>query len=150
MAVGTYATQAEMVARYGTEELVQATNLEIDNTGAIVTAVLDAALDEANSLADSYVQAKYTLPLGSVSPALIGQACALARYLLWKNRASDRVFAGYESAISWLKDVAKGVVSLGPTATEDAPTAAVGPTYSESDVDPTNTLSNLYDYTNPS
>ena len=149
MSVGTYATQQAMEDRFGELELIEATNLEMDNTGAIVTDVLDAALDEANSMVDGYVQAKYTLPLAAISPALVGHACAIARYLLWKNRASERVLAGYESAIAWLRDLSRGLVSLGPSASADAPTPSVGPTYEESDYDPVMTIGNLQDYTNP-
>lgn len=150
MAIGIYATQAEMINRYGTEELIQATNLEIENTGAIVLAVLNSALSEANSMIDGYLQVKYSLPLIENPPSIVGVACNLARFILWKNKPSERVLSGYESAIAFLKDVARGIVSLGMTSTLGAPISnALKPIISESEVPAKMTLESLSDYIDP-
>jgi len=148
MAVGTYATKAEMILRYGEVELRQATALEDSTTGVINDSVLDASMGEANSLVDGYIQNKYTLPLSPVPPSVVGHACAITRKLLWKNNASDKIIKDHDDAIIFLRDVSRGLISLGPTSTGDAATPLPAVAYSEDSISATMTLSNLSDYMN--
>lgn len=118
----TYATRQDMVARYGEKELVLNTNRETPSTGVIVDAVLDEALADAEAEANGYLRVRMTTPVNPVPTTLTQQVCAIARYRLWKERASEKVRQDYEDARAWLKDVAAGRVALGNSG--DAPTLA--------------------------
>ena len=153
MAVGIYATKDAMLARFGNSELVQASNLDLPvgpDPMAIDDNVLNAVMSEANSMVDGYIQAKYRLPLNPVPPSLTAKACDIARFTLWKSRASERVLEGYNNAIAFLKDIARGLVALGPTATTEAPTVAIGAkSYVDPD-EPEMSTGNMNDYRFPS
>jgi phage gp36-like protein len=117
-----YATAADLTAYLGsTGSLIVS---DRDGSGATDTGVIEAALAGASSTADSYL-AKW-LPLPEVPLALRECVLAIATYRLANNMETDDQRRRYEDAIQWLRDVAKGVASLGiPPAVED-PSASVG------------------------
>jgi len=106
-----YGTVADMVGRYGSEEITARSDRV--NTGELDEAVVSAALADASSIADGYLRTRYTLPLTAPYPLdLIRQVCALARYELWQDAASERVETDRDNAMAWLRDVAAGKVNL--------------------------------------
>ena len=108
-----YATQAQMIARFGEQELIQLTDRD-GLLGAIVTAVLDAALLDADEEIDSYLRGVRALPLVAPIPErLVRVACDLARYHLYDDHAPEGVRTRYQGGIRWLRDVASGKASLG-------------------------------------
>lgn len=118
-----YITQAQLIDRFGQPELIQLTDRD-GSAGAIVTAVLDAAIMDASEEIDSYLRVVRTLPLPAPVPArLVRVAGDLARYHLYDDRATEEVRTRYEDAIRWLRDVAAGRASLG---VEDPAPAEVG------------------------
>ena len=119
-----YATQADLEARYGADELTQLT----DRIGAGVpdAAVINRALADADAEIDGYLATRYALPLPTVPPVLARIACDIARYRLWEDRASEEVRRRYEDARRILESIANGRVSLGlPEATAAPALAAV-------------------------
>jgi len=121
----TYATEQTMIERFGEVELVQLTDQT--GRGIIDAAVLDRALADADRLIDSYLRARYTLPLdaGAVSASGLDLAAAnLARYLLMGAQATPEVRDRYKDTVSWLRDVQAGRASLG--AEDPAPAAGPG------------------------
>lgn len=117
----TYATQLDMTERFGEQEVIQLTDR--DGTGAIVTAVLDAALADADSMIDGYLATRYTLPLASPPTVLARIACDLARYYLYDDKAPPQVAERYQAAVAFLKSVSRGEVTLGvPAVTDGAAT----------------------------
>lgn len=122
-----YATRQDMIDRFGEAELVQATNLEEENTFQIVDRVLNAALAYADSLIDSYLRAKYVLPLASVPAVLIDTACDLARFRLWVQKPSEAVSERNSQALSFLKSVASGAAALVVAAPAESPAPQGGP-----------------------
>lgn len=109
-----YATQSQMVERFGALELIQLTDRAEPLTGAIVAAVLDAALLDADQEIDSYLRGVRALPLAEPIPErLVRVACDLARYHLYDDRAPEGVRTRYQDAIRWLRDVAAGKAALG-------------------------------------
>lgn len=110
-----YATLADLVARYGEEEVKQRTDRT--GAGAIDAAVAQRALDDATAEIDGYLASRYTLPLPTVPAHLARIACAIARYRLWEDLASERVRQDYEDAVKLLAAIARGTVSLGLPAT---------------------------------
>ena len=108
-----YATQAQMIDRFGEAELIQLTD-RAGTVGAVVVAVLDAALADADQEIDSYLRPVRTLPLAAPIPErLVRVAADVARYHLYDSAAPDDVRTRYEDAIRWLRDVATGRASLG-------------------------------------
>jgi phage gp36-like protein len=116
----TYATQADMVDRFGETELSQRTN-RVDGT-TIDTTVLGRALADADAEIDGYLAGRYALPLATVPTALVRVACDVARYRLYDDGITDVVRQRYEDATSFLKRISSGDVVLGDlaAATESA------------------------------
>jgi len=116
----TYATQADMVDRFGETELAQRTN-RVDGT-TIDTTVLGRALADADAEIDGYLAGRYALPLATVPTALVRVACDVARYRLYDDGITDVVRQRYEDATSFLKRISSGDVILGDqaAATESA------------------------------
>jgi phage gp36-like protein len=120
-----YCARADLVERYGATEFAQLT----DQTAAqsTVDALIAKACEEASSLVDSYVSARYTVPLAPVPTIVRSWACAIARRILWHDRAKPdgAVYLAYQDAISMLKDVAKGTTRL-PDSTGTLPADSGG------------------------
>lgn len=107
----TYASQQNMIDRFGSDELIQLTDR--GNLGVIDATVLGQALADANTEIDSYLAGICTLPLATVPQRLIKIAADIARYELYGARCTDQVRARYTDAIAYLKLVVAGTVSLG-------------------------------------
>lgn len=106
----TYATQADMVDRFGEPELAQRTDRT--NGTVIDTVVLGRALADADAEIDSYIATRYTLPLASTPPVITRLACDMTRYHLYDDGVPETVRQRYEDAVSLLKRLAKGEVQL--------------------------------------
>lgn len=109
-----YATQQDLVDRFGAEELIQLTDRT--NANAIDATVVARALADADAKIDSYVASRYALPLPSPQPALLPVACALARHSLYGNRENEAVQTAYRDAVRFLEAVAAGKAQLAATA----------------------------------
>lgn len=117
----TYATQADLVARFGDAELAQRTDRE--NGTVIDAVVLERALADADAEINSYLAKRYTLPLASTPVVLTRLACDMARYRLFDDGTPDTVRQRYEDAVSLLKRMASGDVTLGNEAAIDSAAA---------------------------
>ena len=113
-----YAAIADLIARYGEDELIQLTDRT--GSGAVGTAIAQRALDDAEAEVNGYLAVRHALPLASVPPLLARITCDIARYRLWDDRASEEVRARYEDARRVLEALAAGRVTLGVTP-PDAP-----------------------------
>jgi phage gp36-like protein len=107
-----YAVKADMLTRFGAEELVLLTDHDAD-AGVINDAVLDQALADASAEIDGYLGGRYTLPLPTVPAVLTRISCDIARYLLHDEHAPERIEKRYDGAISFLTKLGKGSISLG-------------------------------------
>lgn len=107
----TYAIQQNLIDRFGERELMQLT--DTTNSGVIDAAVVAVALADADAEINSYIGARYTLPLTQTTPELVRLASDIARYRLWDVSASEEVKTRYDDAIKKLRDVSKNVASLG-------------------------------------
>lgn len=119
----TYATQQNMIDRFGQQELIELTDRSA--LGVIDVTVLGQALADANTEIDSYLASVCTLPLATVPPRLIKIAADIARYELYGTRCTDQVRQRYQDAIAFLKLVVSGAASLGLD-TLNQPVAEVG------------------------
>lgn len=120
----SYATQADMVERFGEDELIELTDRA--RAGAIDATVLDRALADATAEIDGYLAARYQLPL-TTTPLVLVRVCAdLARYHLHDDQVPEAVKVRYQAAVDLLRRVSTGHVSLGVSDTGDVPTANDG------------------------
>lgn len=113
-----YATQQNLIDRFGEPELIQLTDRA--QTGAIDAAVLDQAIADADAEINSYLTA-YSLPLLVVPANLVRVACDIARYYLYDDQMVESVKQRYDNAIAWLKLVAAGKIVLPADATGELP-----------------------------
>ncbi|MBI5334740.1 MAG: DUF1320 family protein [Burkholderiales bacterium] len=113
-----YATRADMELRYGQAELQQLTDRAVPRLGATNDAVLGAVLADASAAIDTYLMARYPLPItdDTALAALRLRCCQIARALLMTSEADDMALKQYEDAQGWLMSVAKGLIDLMPAA----------------------------------
>ena len=113
----TYATRQDMIDRFGEGDLARLTDRADPPLEAIDDTVLNAALADAKAQIDAYVAARYALPLPTVPTVLKGYECDLAWFILQRQHPTDEATARHKAAMSFLRDVSTGRVSLGPDAT---------------------------------
>jgi phage gp36-like protein len=121
----TYATQADMVKRFGDREMISLTDR--DNEGFINTSVLNDALESADSEINTYLHGHYPLPLTPLPTIVRDYACDIARFRLCGGEVieTQEVRNRYEDARSFFSKVADGKVSLGVNAqNQSAPALA--------------------------
>jgi len=114
-----YCTRADLVARFGESAIA---DLEYGNANAVAEAIADTT-----ALIDGYVGSRYTLPLADV-PAIITRVARDLVFYTLNTDPSDNVKARRDEAVSYLKDLAQGKVSLGitqETETESLDTAEI-------------------------
>jgi phage gp36-like protein len=116
-----YATQTDMVNRFGELEIIQLTDRADPPAGAIDAVVLGEALADADSLVDGYVGAAYTLPLPVIPSDLTRVSADIARYFLYKDNPPEVVRQNYEDALKLLQAIAKGQYKL--PGIDEAPTS---------------------------
>lgn len=109
-----YLTQQDLVDRFGSAELIQLTDRTNRPATTVDVSVVARAIADASELADSYLTKLYQLPLAPVPAVLTRNCCDIARYFLWGKAAEvgGPIERAYGQAVSWLKDVSKGLVEL--------------------------------------
>lgn len=122
-----YATQQDLIDRFGEEELVQLTDRAEPPAGAIDATVIGKALADADDAVNGYLAVRYEVPLASPPLVLNRMACDIARYYLYEDRVTEIVRKRYDDAVAYLKDVAAGKVVLGVDALGEAPADPGGP-----------------------
>lgn len=117
-----YCTQADLVERFGEDELL---DLAPDETGTAIDAgIVQRAIDDAAGEIDGRITAGgYEVPLASVPRIVTAYACDIARYRLFDERATEQVAKRYDDAIKFLRAVAKGEVKLGISPSGDDATS---------------------------
>lgn len=120
-----YATQQDMIDRFGEEELVQLTDRA--GIGVIDASVMAKALADADDTVNGYLDGRYALPFVSPPKILNRFACDLARYYLYEDHPTDTVAARYEDAVQFLTQVGTGKMRLGLAADNTSVTTAGTP-----------------------
>lgn len=106
-----YTTEAKLTERFGEDELKQ---VAPDGSGGIASAKVTAAISAADAEINSYLVARWTVPL-TPTPLPVEEAAALiARYRLHDDRATERIRQDYEDTRAWLKDAAAGRANPDP------------------------------------
>lgn len=120
-----YATQADLVRRFGDEELIQLTDrLQV---GQIAETVVEAALTDASGTIESYLGARYAVPVSPVPELLLRLCCDIARFFLRGESASEAVRKVYDDALKTLRDLSDGkAVLVGAAPAPPGGTPAIG------------------------
>jgi phage gp36-like protein len=111
-----YATQAVLIDRFGSLELIQLTDRSNVPPTTINATTVTRALADAEAVIDGYLRTRYALPLATTPPLLEGVACDLARFYLHSYvgsaNAREDVKDGRAAALALLKDISTGRVTL--------------------------------------
>lgn len=102
----SYATLNDLVQAFGEVEVNQL--LESVNDERL----LPLTQEWSAGLIDSYLSERYLVPLVNRIPVVIGVDCDLIRWRLYDDRIPESVQLRYEAAIDWLRNVARGLLSL--------------------------------------
>lgn len=116
----SYATIEDMIISFGEEEIIALSNLDNTSATEIDEVQVNKALADASAIIDSYIQSRYVVPLPSVPSVLIRPTCDIARLMLDMDNPRDEVRKRYDSALTFIKDIAKGIASL-PLPNDDTP-----------------------------
>lgn len=105
-----YVTAAEFETALGVHRYASIADRDAD--GSIDAAAVDAALAKASSFADSYLSR--FLPISApYPPSLVLAVVDLAVFDLLGDSATDLETSKRDNAVAWLKDIGRGIASLG-------------------------------------
>ena len=110
-----YATAADMIARFGSTELIRLTTPAGAAMEAIDAVAVDRALTEASDRIDSYLRTRYAVPLASVPSAVAGACCRMARFDLARgpnSEPTEQMRRDMDADVKWLEGIAAGRVTL--------------------------------------
>lgn len=109
-----YCTIDDIETQTSTPTLIQLTS--DDGQEAVDRVVAQEAILYSSTLIDGYLRGRYTLPLDAHFPLLRILAIDLSIHRLYSRRMRDEmpevIENNYKNAISTLKDIQKGVISL--------------------------------------
>lgn len=112
----SYCTTTDILGMIAEDVLIQLTD---DNgLGVVDEAKVSVAIARADAVIDGYCAKRYGVPFSPV-PALVRDLSVdMAIYHLYANRqgAPEDRKQRYDDAIAYLKDVSRGLVTLGPDA----------------------------------
>lgn len=126
----SYATLADMYARYSRDALHILTDVKIDDWQSLSPEellrarehLIQLALDDSAATIDGYIDGRATLPLETVPAVLIRISCVLARFALEEGEATEKATKDKEDVIRLLERVSAGDVSLGLSKESERPT----------------------------
>ncbi len=120
----SYATEQDLIDRFGESELIQLTDRAA--AGTVDLTVSGRALSDADAEINGYLAGRYTLPLSSTPEVLVRIAADMARYYLFGSAVPEVVRTRYEDAVRLLKAIASGQVDIGVDALGNKPISSAG------------------------
>jgi len=109
-----YATQQDLIDRFGEGEVIRLTNPDDLNATTVDTDRLDRAIADAQATVEGYLTGPYEVPLDPVPRVITKITCDLARFELYDEQPTEHVKNRKDDAIKFLLSVSTGKVSLGP------------------------------------
>jgi len=118
-----YSTKIDMLEKIEEDVLIQLT--DDDDAGVVDEGKVTRAIADADAEIDSYCGTKYDVPFSTVPVMIRKMSVDIAIYNLYARRrgAPEDRKERYDDAISFLKDISKGIASLGgdgPSADDDS------------------------------
>jgi phage gp36-like protein len=111
-----YATAADMIARYGEEEMIHLSVAPGQLDGPPDLVAIENALVDSSALIDSYLRRRYLAPLVTPIPAEIARAArVLARYDLAhgeQKTPTEQMRLDRKEVLAWLEQLASGAAQL--------------------------------------
>lgn len=114
-----YSTQSDLEEQISQDELVELT--DDAGSGAVDISVVARAVTDADAEIDSYCATRYSTPFDPVPVIIRKLSVDLAIYNLFARRSlkvPEERQKRYDNAIRFLRDVARGLISLGADAPE--------------------------------
>ncbi|MCF8719215.1 gp436 family protein [Nitrospina gracilis] len=111
--MGNYIAKADLLELVPLADLVALT--DDNNTGSEDDTKIDGMIADAEGTVDGYLATRYDTPLATVPNIIKTITVDVAVYRLHGRRQGppEDVVKRYEDAIRYLRDIAKGVVTLG-------------------------------------
>lgn len=122
----SYASQADLVKRFGTDLLVDLTDRASPPAGEIDADTVTRALADTDAVIDGYLKGRYRLPLSSTPPLLRDLAQAIAVYKLHRDTVADKIRTDYTDALKMLAAIGVGAVRLDVEGAEPESSGATG------------------------
>jgi len=118
-----YSTKTDILEQLEEDVLIQLTDDE--DAGIVDEGKITRAIADADAEIDSYCGTKYDVPFSTVPVMIRKMSVDIAIYNLYARRrgAPEDRKERYDDAISFLKDVSRGIASLGgdgPSADDDS------------------------------
>jgi len=128
-----YSAEADILEQLDEDILIQLTD-DVD-AGVVDDDAVTRAIADADSEIDAYCGKRYSVPFSTVPPRVRKLSVDIAIYDLYARRkgAPEDRKTRYENAIRFLKDVAKGVATLGEDDPDGSPAEANTPDIDQSD-----------------
>ena len=107
--MAAYIDKPGMQERFSDAELIAITDRS--GAGSIDDAVLNLAIDGAESEADSYLMSRYPVPVSPVPVVLTDKCADITRHrlhLTYNASVPENVESAYKAALAWLADVRDG------------------------------------------
>lgn len=123
--MGNYIIQADLKDKLPDSQLLQLT--DDTKSGTINAQVVSDAIADSEALVDGYVAVQYATPLSPVPRLVKALTIDVTVFRLYarRQRIPDDVKLANDLALRKLEQIAKGILSLGPTAPEPV-TASAG------------------------
>ena len=106
-----YCTQQDLIDRFGEKELIELTDEH--NVDEIDATRVNQAIADSDAFIESYIAARFTVPIDPAPAILVQIACDIVRYRLYDDMATDRVSKRFNDAVASLRDIGSGKMSLG-------------------------------------
>lgn len=128
-----YSTRTDIIQLLPEEIVIQLTDDEnlaptaispADATHAAMISRIDEAIETADAEIDGYCAVKYSVPFTTVPRLITGLSVEIAIYYLYKRRTvPEKIEKAYDKAVSRLKDISRGILTLGVDPPPTASTA---------------------------
>lgn len=106
-----YAVVTDMVARWGTNELIRLSAPDGEPLTDINQPRVTLALGDASAQIDTYLRRRYLVPVTETLPELINACCVMARFSLAsgdQKEPSEQMRLARKEIITWLEDLRDG------------------------------------------
>jgi phage gp36-like protein len=111
---GPYCDHADILAQLSPDVLIQLTDDTSD--GVANMSRVTQAIATADAEIDGYCAGRYTVPFSPVPAVIKGLSVEIAVYYLYKRRTvPERIEKSYDKAVARLKDISRGLLTLGTT-----------------------------------
>lgn len=107
-----YCTQSDIIQAISEDTVIQLS--DDDNLGVVSAENVTAVIVQADAEIDGYCGSRYTVPFATVPALIKALSIEIAVYYLYKRRTvPEKIEKAYDKALARLKDIARGILSLG-------------------------------------